>query len=320
MTVLPKQIFTAQQLSELPLFEGETPEQLEWLVPMCAVRELRPGQVLLHPKQFDDRLYVVLRGQLQVQLDEPATDVLAFVGVGQWVGDMSVLDALPPSAHVVAPVRTQVLAIEGPAIRSVLDHSPAVAQNMLRSLSRRLRRDNHLVEQSIVQRRASEAHARVDPLTGLYNRRWLDESLRAMLDHYESRGGALSVLMLDLDRFKQFNDIHGHLAGDQALIAFTQTVRNQIRAGDHIARFGGEELVALLPDTNLDEALPIAERIRTAVRAAAITDHDGRPLPHVSVSIGLAAWRAGDSAATLLDRVDAALYRAKARGRDCVVS
>ena len=320
ITVLPKQIFTAQQLSELALFEGETADQLEWLVPMCSLRELGPGQVLLTPERFDDRIYIVLRGQLQVQLNDSGSEVLAFVGSGQWVGEMSVLEGLPPSAKVIAPVSTKLLAIEGSAMRTVLDHSPAVAQNLLRSLSRRLRRDNLLVGKSILQQRASEAHARVDALTGLYNRRWLDESLRALLDHYDSRGGNLSLLMLDLDHFKQFNDIHGHLAGDRALSTFATVVRDQIRAGDHVARFGGEELVALLPDTTVEEALPIAERIRAAVRAEVITDHDGTPLPHVSVSIGVAAWQPHDTPQGLLDRADAALYRAKARGRNCVIA
>lgn len=320
MTVLPKQFITAQQLSELPLFEGEKPEQLEWLTPMCLLRQLRAGQVLLDPNRFDDQLYVVLQGQLQVQLDDAGSQVLAFIGTGQWVGEMSVLEGLPPSAKVVARTSTRLLVIEGSAMRTVLDHSSAVAQNLLRSLSGRLRKDNLLVGQSILRQRASEAHARVDPLTGLYNRRWLDESLRALLEHYDSRGGQLSLLMLDLDRFKQYNDIHGHLAGDRALLCFAATVREQIRAGDHVARFGGEELVALLPDTAMDEALRIGERIRTSVQAAPITDHDDNPLPSVSVSIGVATSEPKDTPRQLLDRADAALYRAKAEGRNCIRS
>lgn len=320
MAVLPKQYVTAQQLAELPLFEGEVPEQLEWLIPMCFMRQLASGQVLLDPGKFDDRMYVVLQGQLQVQLDDAGSQVLALVGAGQWVGEMSVLEGLPPSAKVVARTSAQLLAIEGPAIRTVLDHSASVARNMLRSLSRRLRKDNLLVGQSILQQRASEANARVDPLTGLYNRRWLDESLRALLEHYNSRGGSLSLLMLDLDRFKQFNDIHGHLAGDRALACFAAVVRDQLRAGDHVARFGGEELVALLPDTQVAEALRIAERVRSSLRVTPITDHDGNPLPHLSVSIGVSAWQEQDTPRKLLDRADSALYAAKAAGRNCVRS
>lgn len=316
--VLVKQSITPQQLADLPLFAGEAPEQLEWLVPMCSVRTLQRGQPLLTPKQFDDRMYVVLSGQLRVQLDEDGVQVLAHVGPGQWVGEMSVLEGLPPSARVVAAETTRLLAVEGPALRTLLDYSAPVAGNLLRSLSRRLRRDNLLVGQSILQQRASEAHARVDPLTGLQNRRWLDESLRALLKHYETHGGHLSLMMLDLDRFKPYNDIHGHLAGDRALATFASVAQHHVRAGDRIARFGGEELVALLPDTPLEEAEPVAERVRSAVRSAPVTDHDGASLPSVTVSIGIGAWRPGDTPQALLDRVDAALYRAKANGRDCV--
>ncbi len=318
MKLLSMKSLSSQQLAELPLFEGEAAEQLEWLVPMCFRRDLRSGEVLLDPGHFDDRMYVVLEGQLQVQLDDSGSQVLAFIGAGQWVGEMSVLEGLPPSAKVIARSYTRLLAIDGPAMRTVLDHSAAVARNLLRSLSGRLRKDNLLVGHSILRQRASEANARVDPLTGLYNRRWLDESLRALLEHYNNRGGSLSVLMLDLDRFKQFNDIHGHLAGDRALICFAGVVREQVRAGDHAARFGGEELVALLPDTQIAEALRVAERIRTALRSASITDDDGGPLPHLSVSIGVTTWRQGDTSRRLLDRADSALYQAKADGRNCV--
>ena len=318
MKVLPKQSLTAQQLSELPLFDGESPEQLAWLVPMCQLHYFNAGQLLLDPGRFDDRMYIVLEGQLQVQLDDAGSQVLAFVGPGQWVGEMSVLEGLPPSAKVIARSSTRLLAIDGPAMRTVLDHSAPVARNLLRSLSGRLRKDNLLVGHSILRQRASEAHARVDPLTGLYNRRWLDESLRALLEHYNGRGGNLSLLMLDLDRFKQFNDIHGHLAGDRALVCFATVVRDQIRAGDHAARFGGEELVALLPDTQMDEAVRVAERIRVALRSTIIKDHDDQPLAHLSVSIGVTAWQQQDTPRKILDRADAALYQAKADGRNCV--
>lgn len=309
---------TANDLAALPLFTGETPEQLEWLVPMCSVRTLRRGQTLLTPKHFDDRIYVVLGGRLQVQLDERGSSILDQVEPGQWVGEMSVLEGLPPSAHVMAAVGTRLLAVEGQALRTLLEYSAPVAGNMLHALSRRLRRDNLLVGHSMLQQRVSEADARLDPLTGLHNRRWLDESLRDLLGHYKAQGGQFSVMMLDLDRFKPYNDIHGHLAGDRALANFAAVVQRQVRTGDQVARFGGEELVALLPDTDLEEAQAVAERVRTAVREAPVTDHDGTPLPSVTVSIGLAAWRPGDTPQGLLDRVDAALYRAKAEGRDRV--
>lgn len=312
------QPISAERLARLPLFAGESPAQLEWIVPMCAHHQLRPGEALLTPKRFDDRIYVVLSGQLQVQLDDSDPQVLALVGPGHWVGEMSVLEGLPPSAQVIAPVPTRLLSVEGQALRMLLDHSAPVAGNLLRALSRRLRNDNHLVGQSILQRRASEAHARVDPLTGLHNRRWLDESLQNLLELHEHRGGELSIMMLDLDRFKPYNDIHGHLAGDRALAAFAAAAERHLRANDRLARFGGEELVALLPGAPLAEALAVADRVRAAVAAEAITGHDGEPLPSVTVSIGVAPWQRGDTAQRLLDRGDAALYRAKALGRNRV--
>jgi len=161
--------------------------------------------------------------------------------------------------------------------------------------------------------------SRHDGLTGLLNRRALEEALAAQVRRSRRSGEVFCVLMLDADHFKSINDRFGHAVGDLALKHLSALLRGHMREIDRLARFGGEEFVVLLPGLALADALPVAERLRQAIAAA--------PLPHgdalmpLSVSIGIAEWGgARDDPSRLLVRADAALYQAKQGGRDRVAS
>ncbi|MFI5284777.1 MAG: diguanylate cyclase [Candidatus Dormibacteria bacterium] len=164
---------------------------------------------------------------------------------------------------------------------------------------------------AVVQRQAS-----VDDLTGLYNHRFLIDSLGQQAALAERLGAPLAILMLDIDHFKALNDTHGHHAGDVALSTFAHTVLGNVRRADLSARYGGEEFVVLMPNTSAREAFLVAEKIR---RAVAHTDVHlpGRPPVRLSVSVGVAAYPEDtDSASDLFGLADEALYEAKRLGRD----
>lgn len=161
------------------------------------------------------------------------------------------------------------------------------------------------IEQTL-SREASRDH-----LTGAANRRTFDRSLISLIRNAQSSGSELSIMLFDIDHFKSLNDDHGHDVGDTLLYAITRLVQERLRKTDLLARWGGDEFTLLLPDTPLQGALQLAERLRADVEAA---DLD----PKVTISIGLAAFRTGDSARDLLLRVDGALYRAKHAGRNRV--
>jgi diguanylate cyclase len=166
----------------------------------------------------------------------------------------------------------------------------------------------------------SEERARTDMLTGLANRRALDEFLRKAQATAEW-GEPLSVLMLDIDHFKSFNDSYGHGVGDQVLRLIAKVLRDKVRTQDLPARYGGEELMAVLPDANLAACVEVAERIRRAVAEATITRRStGEVLPSISVSIGVAQYRTGETIADLVERCDRALYLAKGGGRNRVMT
>jgi diguanylate cyclase (GGDEF)-like protein len=158
-----------------------------------------------------------------------------------------------------------------------------------------------------------------DPLTGLFNRRYLEETFERELRRAEREERPLSVIMLDVDRFKEINDTFGHDAGDAVLGALGNLLRGACRAADIACRYGGEEFILILPSASLPDAHRRAEEIRAAIREVQVI-HEGRPLAPVRCSMGVSAFpEHGKAVGNLLRAADAALYRAKREGRDQVV-
>ena len=157
--------------------------------------------------------------------------------------------------------------------------------------------------------------ALTDDLTGLANRRHGARQLEREVALCVRHGRLLALLRVDVDHFKPINDSHGHEAGDQVLVEVARRLEGAVRGGDELARWGGDEFVAILPGTDKPGALRAAERLRAAVAEAPIAVA-GQELP-VTISVGWAHW-AGDTPDDLLARADRALYRAKDAGRDTV--
>lgn len=157
-----------------------------------------------------------------------------------------------------------------------------------------------------------------DPLTGLANRRHLDETLDLALAAAARQGQPLSCLMIDIDHFKRFNDEFGHDAGDLVMQHVGQVLQQHCRANDLACRYGGEEFTLIMPDSNAEAATERAEDIRKTIRSVALA-HWGRPLHPVTVSIGVAAYPGHSDAASLISVADSALLDAKRAGRDRVV-
>lgn len=163
----------------------------------------------------------------------------------------------------------------------------------------------------ISARHELEQLARIDPLTGLPNRAAFEERAAALI----GRAGAdspLTLVMLDLDHFKRLNDTYGHLVGDEALAKVAMVIADTVRTADVPARLGGEEFAVLLPMTDLDGAKLTAERLRRAIKASSLRGG----VVSLAGSLGVSSWREGDTGASLLERADSALRRAKVNGRD----
>ena len=157
--------------------------------------------------------------------------------------------------------------------------------------------------------------ARTDALTELPNRRAFDEELAKRLAQWKRGGTPLSLVIVDVDRFKAFNDLHGHLAGDAVLKQVARVLKSRTRTMDLVARIGGEEFAFILPGTTLTQSRQVTESIRLAV-ARNEFQHDGCKL-NVTISVGLAAAQKDEPPTSLLKRADVALYASKEAGRDC---
>lgn len=161
-----------------------------------------------------------------------------------------------------------------------------------------------------------------DPLTGLYNRKALNQRMSELIDAAEGESDPrFSVLMLDIDHFKQFNDCYGHIIGDEVIRRVGTTMKTLLRTNDFPARYGGEEFTVVLPSTPIDDALEIARTIHQAIGKLALVRRSTKErLPGITVSIGAAAFRGGDDRDSLLERADQALYVAKKSGRNRIMT
>jgi diguanylate cyclase (GGDEF)-like protein len=159
--------------------------------------------------------------------------------------------------------------------------------------------------------------ARTDPLTGLLNRRRMEERLQEEAARFLGRGTNFSVILADVDRFKQVNDEHGHDVGDRVLSGVARVFEGSLRFGDAVARWGGEEFLLLLPATELAAAEDVAERLRVTSEER-LAEIGGLP-GALTITFGVASFRATPSIAACLKAADEALYQGKAAGRNCVV-
>jgi two-component system, cell cycle response regulator len=158
-----------------------------------------------------------------------------------------------------------------------------------------------------------------DALTGLHNRRYMETHIAGLVEQALSRGQPLAVLVLDIDHFKLVNDTHGHDAGDEVLREFALRVRKAIRGIDLACRYGGEEFVVVMPETDLAAATAVAERLRRRIASEPFPIQRGAQGIDVTISIGIAVLGGNDDAASVIKRADQALYRAKRNGRNRVV-
>jgi two-component system cell cycle response regulator len=159
-----------------------------------------------------------------------------------------------------------------------------------------------------------------DALTGLFNRRYMESHLATLIEQASARGKPLTALVLDIDYFKSINDAHGHDAGDDVLREFALRIKRSIRGIDLACRYGGEEFVVIMPETDMAVAAMVAERLRRRIAADPFAIQQGERRIAVTISIGIAALRGkADTSAALLKRADQALYRAKRDGRNRVV-
>ena len=307
-------------LEGLELFKGVCAVDIQELLQGCDRRDLDEGELLLSPGERNEHVFIVLSGSLNVHVGSPDTPVLATMDVGACVGEMSIIEDRDPSAYVIGAEDTHLLVIHQSVLWEMVDASHEFAKNLLVVLSERVRSHNKVIAESYGELRKFEQHATTDALTGLGNRHWMEESFPREIARCQKDEHPVSLAMVDVDNFKDFNDKFGHIAGDRALAAVSRVLRTQFRPRDVLVRYGGDEFAVLLPEVDQQVAVSIAERVRSAVSGTTGDGSDSLIRIPVQISIGVAALQHNASLDSLIRAADAALYRAKHAGRNKVSS
>lgn len=302
-------------LAHSRLFRGVDLASLDAELRESRVLSIDAGQVLLDPKHLNTHIYIVLQGELLVCLEPKISNPLVRLGVGDCVGELSIIDASAPSAYVVAAVHTQLLSITKPVLWRMMALQQAMALNLLHVLAHRIRENNVVLLGSLELQRQYRNKAETDTLTGLHNRAWFEEVFPKQLELCERTGQHASLLMVDIDHFKKVNDEYGHSCGDEVLRHMGGLLRRNLRSTDLCARYGGEEIIVLMPGTETLQGQLTADRLRESIASSPLHLPDGRELA-VQVSGGIAQWQPGTALHDLIRAADQALYQAKAGGRN----
>jgi len=315
---------TKRELASSVLLKEVDLEPFLELLQGCELRNLEEGEILIEVRESNRRLYLILSGRLTIQL-QPELNPIAVLGPGDVVGELSFIDGQLTTAYAVAGVPTRVLALDEQIMTSLLETSPDIARNLLFVMARRVR---HLTNQELRREHANYAVRQyaqdviIDSLTGLYNRRWLDSMLVRELNRSERDGRPLALLLIGIDDFKKQTGKEDRLAGESVLNAIAAVLQATTRPGEMLARYGKDEFMTVLPDTDTATGQKIGERLREAIHQAQVPTSEGDSPTPMTVSIGVAERIAGDQAEALISAVDGALYDAREAGGNqvCQVS
>jgi diguanylate cyclase (GGDEF)-like protein len=308
-----KEIFAAR------IFEGVDKEQLADSIADVRMVRKGAGEVLLSPIELNKEVFILLEGRLIICLEPDNFHPVATISPGDCVGELSIIDDRPPTAYVICADESRLAAIPRKTITTMFNKEPVLAVNLLSLLAERFRQNNEILITSLGLQRQYRDQAETDALTGIHNRTWMNEVFPRQLELSDRIGQNISLALIDIDHFKLVNDRHGHQTGDTALRHIAHIISSNLRATDLLARYGGEEIMVLMPATDIPTAMGICERLRLITENTPLLMSKGVNIP-MTISIGLAQLFSGEGIEELIERADKALYRAKDSGRNKIVS
>jgi diguanylate cyclase (GGDEF)-like protein len=317
-------------LIKSPLFANMSELEFNAVTAFLERMRVKKGAAVFKEGDAGEDMFILLSGSLSayVSQSDGTRRWLFDIKPGDFFGEMSIIANEPRSATLSAKEDTDLMVLQGIDFYRIIFEHPMIGVKMLRAISAV---QNQWLNQSSkhlgdLMRWGETARRRAitDELTGLYNRRFLEESVKDRFDQGAVGLRKMSLLMLDLDKVHAINERHGPLAGDQAIIAVADILRSHMRSGDIAARLSGDEFAVLLPDTDRADARMVAERIRESVQGQEVQvpsspgAAEKTPI-RIRISIGIAEAPAqGENVEALVYTADRALHQAKELGRNRV--
>ncbi len=283
------------------------------------------GKKLFSQGDAGNELFIVLKGCIgsSISLEDGSQREIAEFHAGNFFGEMSIFESAPRSATCYAKENSRVLKLPEKSFFSFIQENSETAikimYRMLNITTQRLENTGEFLSEMVTWGEDARKRAVTDELTGVYNRRFLED---VIVDHFRSAqrdGTSLSLVMVDLDRFREINEGFGNEMGDRVILEAVRVFKERLRETDVIARYGGDEFTVLLPRTSLDEATTMAWGICREI--ASLTLLQGGPIQQITTSQGVAGYpECASDLKELRAAADEALYRAKEAGKNCVVS
>ncbi len=289
-------------------------------------RVCQAGEFIIRENEPGDVFYIIRSGQTVVIKGEfPNPTILGFRSTGEAIGEMALLENLPRSATVIALDSVSLWSLSREIFYQFMIENPSFSINLMNILSGRIRKSEEermrsyaREKQQVVVLETLSKQATHDPLTGLFNRRYLDQILYGEISHAQQNSSLVGILMADVDHFKQINDRYGHKAGDLMLQALADIMKKCVRSADIVCRYGGEEFVIVIPGASEPTVSRCAEEIRSKFQELCI-ESENRTI-HATVSLGAAIYPLhGSNVDEVFVQADRAMYRAKQAGRNQVI-
>lgn len=317
---------SVEVLRSFDIFSSLSRDELALLYSFMTVEEYCRGHILFNEGDTGKIMYIVLSGSVSISVNTPNGGELeiAEISEGNFFGEMSIFDSASRSATCSAKCDTKVLSLKAEDFYQFINDKPqagiAIMHRMLNITTLRLQNTGAFLSDMVTWGEQARVRAITDDFTGLYNRRFLDESLEECISEAKSKGHPLSVVMIDLDHFGTLNNEYGQETGDKVILAVVPIFKKLFRKEDILARYGGDEFTFLLPRTAGTQALNICTKLVREIRKINLLENLEGSLKTVTASIGIACFHdADDSPARITEKADQALYKAKEAGRNTAV-
>lgn len=284
------------------------------------------GEIIFREGDPGNDLFIVKSGIVasSVKLPDGSDREVATFEPGNFFGEMSIFENAPRSATCYCSEKCSVVSLHDKDFFQIVEKNPDIAMKimyrMLNIVTQRLRNTSEFLSDMVTWGDAASKRAITDEMTGAYNRRFLDD---AIVTHFESAKKAnspLSVVMVDLDYFRDINDNYGHETGDSMIMEVVRVYNEILAEEDILARYGGDEFTILLPGRDSKAAFEIAEIVRREIESLDILEKFNGPVKRVTLSQGIASYpENAKDIKTLREQADQSLYRAKEEGRNRVI-